>query len=236
MSWDRPSDAPSPAPDTEHGPARSREAVTSEFSMGSLVRMRWAPLIEALERHAPGSRDHAEATASYAFATAVELGYDRSHSELVREAAKLHEVGKLYVPAYVLGKDPKGLSAAERAQLDGQFDAGYRVAHGAGIAGGVCGWILRARERFDGRGPEELAADAIPVESRIIRATCACDRVLSRPPDASASADPGEPHRGAVDELRGQAGRELDPRVVEALSGVLERAAGASAAPASRTS
>jgi HD-GYP domain-containing protein (c-di-GMP phosphodiesterase class II) len=230
MSWDRPSDAPSPAPETERRPARGREAATSEFSLGSLVRMRGAPLIEALERHVPGSREHAEATASYAFATAVELGYDRSHSELVREAAKLHEVGKLYVPAYVLGKDPTGLSAAERAQLDGRFEAAYRVAHGAGIAGGVCGWILRARERFDGRGAEELAADAIPVESRIIRASCACDRALSTPPDASASREPSERHRRAIDGLRGQAGAELDPRVVEALTAVLERAAAASAA------
>jgi HD-GYP domain-containing protein (c-di-GMP phosphodiesterase class II) len=230
MSWDRPSDAPSPAPETGPAAARGREAATSEFSLGSLVRMRGAPLIEALERHAPGSREHAEATASYAFATAVELGYDRSHSELVREAAKLHEVGKLYVPAYVLGQDPAGLSSAERAQLDGQFEAAYRVAHGAGIAGGVCGWILRARERFDGRGAEELAAEAIPVESRIIRATCTCDRVLSAPGGESAGLD--ERHRNAVDELRAQAGRELDPRVVEAISAVLERATAASAAPA----
>jgi HD-GYP domain-containing protein (c-di-GMP phosphodiesterase class II) len=224
MSWDRPSDAPSPAPDAAAEPSRAREASTSEFGLSSLVRMRGAPLIEALDRHLPGSREHAEASASYAFATAVELGYDRSHSELIREAAKLHEVGKLYVPAYVLGKEPASLSDAERAQLDGQYEAGYRVAHGAGIAGGVCGWILRARERFDGRGAEELAADAIPVESRIIRATCAADRVLARPSTASASADLAERRRNAIDELRGQSGQELDPRVVEAFAAVLDRA------------
>jgi len=79
----------------------------------------------------------------------------------------------------VFGQDPVALTDAERAQLDAQYEAGCRVAHGAGIAGRVCGWILDARERFDGRGPEELAADAIPVESRIIRASCAADRVLA---------------------------------------------------------
>jgi HD-GYP domain-containing protein (c-di-GMP phosphodiesterase class II) len=224
MSWDRPSDAPSPEPDGPDEPPRVSEANTSEFGLGSLVRMRGAPLIEALERHLPGSREHAEASASYAFATAVELGYDRSHSELIREAAKLHEVGKLYVPAYVLGQEPDALSDAERAQLDSQYEAGYRVVHGAGIAGGVCGWILRARERFDGHGPEELAADAIPVESRIIRATCAADRVLARPETAASGPDIAERRRNAITELRGQAGTELDPRVVDAFAAVLERA------------
>jgi HD-GYP domain-containing protein (c-di-GMP phosphodiesterase class II) len=224
MSWDRPSDAPSPAPDDPDEPARVREANTSEVGLGSLVRMRGAPLIEALDRHLPGSREHAEASASYAFATAVELGYDRSHSELIREATKLHEVGNLYVPAYLLTQDPAALSAAEHAQLEGQYEAGYRITHGAGIAGGVCGWILRARERFDGRGPEELAADAIPVESRIIRATCAADRVLASPETALPGADIAERRRRAIDELRGRAGTELDPRVVDAFAAVLDRA------------
>jgi HD-GYP domain-containing protein (c-di-GMP phosphodiesterase class II) len=225
MSSDRPSDGPLPAPEAAPGPTRDRQAVTSEFSLGSLVRMRGAPLIEALERHAPGSREHGEATASYAFATAVELGYDRSHSELVREAAKLHEVGKLYVPAHALGKDAASLSASERAQLEGQYEAGYRVAHGAGIAGGVCGWILRARERFDGAGAEKLAADAIPIESRIIRVACTCDGVLASPTAASTSPSVEERRRRAIDELGQEAGHELDPRVVEALAAVLDRAA-----------
>lgn len=224
MSWDRPSDAPLPAPESSEPPARSREANTSEFGLGSLVRMRGAPLIEALDRHLPGSREHAEASASYAFATAVELGYDRSHSELIREAAKLHEVGKLYVPAYVLGQEADRLSDTERAQLDSQYEAGYRVAHGAGIAADVCRWILRARERFDGRGPEELAADAIPVESRIIRVTCVADQVLSAQSGESASADVAERRSRAGATLEGQSGAELDPRVVAAFAAVLERA------------
>jgi HD-GYP domain-containing protein (c-di-GMP phosphodiesterase class II) len=222
MSSDPPSDDRSPAPEPE---LATRDVATSEFGLGTLVRMRGAPLIDALELHLPGSREHAEATASYAFATAVELDYDRSHSELVRETAKLHEVGKVYVPAELLAKDPESLDASEQAQLEGQFEAAYRLAHGAGIPGGVCGWILRARERFDGRGAEELAADAIPIESRIIRATCACDRVLASPATASASASPAERRRRAIDALRGEAGSELDPRVVEALTAVLERTA-----------
>jgi HD-GYP domain-containing protein (c-di-GMP phosphodiesterase class II) len=221
MSSAPPSDDRSPAPEPGLAP---RDVATSEFGLGTLVRMRGAPLIDALELHLPGSREHADATASYAFATAVELDYDRSHSELVRETAKLHEIGKVYVPAEVLAKDLESLDAGEQMQLEGQFEAAYRLAHGAGIPGGVCGWILRARERFDGRGAEELAADAIPIEARIIRATCVCDRALASSATAGARDGLAERRSKAIEQLRGEAGRELDPRVVEALAAVLDRA------------
>jgi HD-GYP domain-containing protein (c-di-GMP phosphodiesterase class II) len=222
MSSAPPSDDRSPAPEPR---LATRDVATSEFGLGTLVRMRGAPLIEALELHLPGSREHAEATASYAFATAVELDYDRSHSELVRETAKLHEIGKVYVPTEVLAKDPASLDVSEQTQLEGQFEAAYRLAHGAGIPGGVCGWILRTRERFDGRGAEELAADAIPIEARIIRATCACDSALASPATSASSGGFAERRSKAVERLRGEAGRELDPRVVAALATVLDRAA-----------
>jgi HD-GYP domain-containing protein (c-di-GMP phosphodiesterase class II) len=200
-----------------------REANTSQFGLGSLVRMRGAPLIEALDRHLPGSREHAEATASYAFATAVELRFDRSRSELVREAAKLHDVGKLYVPARLLTEDPASLSDADRAQLDGESEAAYHIAQGAGIAANVSDWIRRAGRRFDGAGNEGPAEEAIPIESRIIRAACACDSVLARS-DAAAGADLDTRRGNAIIALKRQSGTELDPRVVAAFAAVLDRA------------
>jgi HD-GYP domain-containing protein (c-di-GMP phosphodiesterase class II) len=199
------------------------EATSSESSLASLVRLRGAPLLEALEGHLAGSREHAEATASYAFATAVELRFDRSRAELVREAAKLHDVGKLYVPARLLSEDPASLSEAERAQLDGESEAAYHIAQGAGIAANVSDWIRRAGRRFDGAGNEGPAAEAIPIESGIIRAACACDSVLARS-DAAAGADLNTRRGNAIIALKRQAGSELDPRAVDALAEVLKRA------------
>jgi HD-GYP domain-containing protein (c-di-GMP phosphodiesterase class II) len=81
------------------------------------------------------------------------------------------------------------------------------------------------RERFDGSGPGGLAGDRIPVESRILRAACACDTALATPTPGRASSD--ERRRIAVEALRAAAGSELDPRVTEALAAMLERAAAA---------
>ena len=85
MSSDHQSGDPSPA--TEPG---------ADAADPALLRLRGAPLLEALERHAEGARDHAESTATYAFAAAAELGLARDTCALLREASRLHEIGQIY--------------------------------------------------------------------------------------------------------------------------------------------
>jgi HD-GYP domain-containing protein (c-di-GMP phosphodiesterase class II) len=183
------------------------------------VRLRGAPLLGALDQHLPGAREHAEATASYAFAAAVGLRLRRAGAEICRETAKLHDVGKVYVPQAILHKPPAELTADEAEQLAGHYEAGARLALGAGIPDDVCGWLLQARERFDGRGPDGLAGSSIPIAARVTRAACACAGLLA------ASAGAGEDKRSATSEsLRAMAGTELDPDAVEALAAILEQA------------
>src|SRR5262245_60012966 len=162
MSSDPPNASPSPA--TDPPPADPR--------LAELVRLRRAPLLEALDAHLPGSRDHAEATGSYVLAAAVGLGHDRATAELCRETAKLHDVGMVYVPAELMRTPFDSWSAADRDVFDAHYEAGARLALGAGVPDDVCDWLLRIRERFDGHGPERLAGEAIPVASRLTRAGC----------------------------------------------------------------
>jgi HD-GYP domain-containing protein (c-di-GMP phosphodiesterase class II) len=198
MSSDLPSDAPSPPP--ELGPA-------------GVLAERGTPLLEALDGHLPGARRHADATAAYAFAAAVELGFDRPSAETIREAARLHDVGLVYVPAPILARPADELDEAERAPLDAHLEAAYRLCRGAGIDESVCAWILRTRERYDGTGPDRLRGSEIPIEARIIRIACAGDLLLER---AGAEA--------TVEALRAAAGTELDPAVTDAVVAVIERA------------
>jgi HD-GYP domain-containing protein (c-di-GMP phosphodiesterase class II) len=219
MSLDRPSGAPSSGADASRDGGGDEEL--SGLAGAARVRVRGFALLDALERHVAGAAEHANATGAYAFATAVALGGGREQAELVREAARLHDVGRVYVPAEVLTAAPDALSDEQRAQLGAHHEAGASLARGAGIPEEVCGWILNARERFDGAGPAGLEGEAIPAEARIIRAACACDRLLSW----HASGGRGDPATAAAEALRGASGRELDPRVVDALVGVLARAA-----------
>ncbi len=210
MSSDRPSDAPSANPEGAEVP--DGEAA----DLAALLRERGGPLVEALERHLPGAREHAVATSSYAFAGAAGLGFDRAGCEVAREAAMLHDIGLIYVPVAIATKRAADRDEAEAATWATQYEAAYQLARGAGIPESVCGWLLRARERYDGTGPERMGGDRIPVESRLIRAACACQTAL-------AAAGSGEPLRAAVKELAGRAGGDLDPRVAAALIAVLER-------------
>ncbi len=213
MSSDPPNDVPSHAADPEAG--------ASELSLVSLVRMRGAPLIDGLEAHFHGSREVGEAAGAYAFAAAAELGLARPGAELVREAAKLHDVGRVYLPAEILAKPVGSRTLEEGAQVEAHHEWGAQLARGAGIPDRVCEWIRLGGERFDGGGPNRLAGEAIPLQARISRAAYACYSALT---DAESDADGGPTPRRPFDALHDSSGRELDPVVVDALAVVLARA------------
>jgi putative nucleotidyltransferase with HDIG domain len=211
--------------------ARSREPeVDSTGSGGSdvdaavlpLLKSRGEPLLEALENHLPGARRHADGTASYAFAAAAWLALERQHCELVREVARLHDIGKVYVPAELLQRDPGELSASERDLLVSHFDAAAKLARGAGLPQVISRWLLAVRERFDGLGPDGLAGERIPIGSRIIRVACAYDAITSDPAFGDSLAERRQVAKAA---LQGTAGAELDPRVVDALMQALDETA-----------
>jgi len=213
MSWDPQSGAPS----SEADPAAGGPG---QADLAELAQARGATLLDALEDHCPGSREHAEATASYGFAAAVELGFEREHADAVRETARLHEVGMIYVPSTILAAGPEHRSAEDTALIDAHPGYGAELALGAGVPPQVCAWIRAAAERFDGRGPAALAGERIPLESRIVRVACACDSALTAPQAATSA---GEHRAAAFGAMRTAAGRELDPRVVDALTGMLDR-------------
>jgi HD-GYP domain-containing protein (c-di-GMP phosphodiesterase class II) len=195
-------------------PSSAADEPPADPELAELVRLRGAPLLEALDAHQPGSRDHAEATGAYAFAVAVEIGLDRGAAELCRETAKLHDVGMVYVSATVMQTPFDAWDAEQREQFDAHYEAGARLALGAGIPEDVCNWLLQIRERFDGHGPEGLSEDAIPVASRLARAACACDTLLAAP---ASGEDVAGRHDSAAARLEDAAGRELDPAIVARL-------------------
>jgi HD-GYP domain-containing protein (c-di-GMP phosphodiesterase class II) len=213
------SDLPSAGPSSRAG--AGEQGGGEAVDLAALLRARGAPLLEALERHLPGSREHAVATSSYAFAAAVGLGFDRAQCELAREVAMLHDIGLIYVPAAIASKPAAERDAQDAATWDTQYEAAYQLARGAGIPEYVCSWLLRVRERYDGSGPERMGGDRIPLESRLMRAACVCQTAL-----AGASGD--EPRlRTAIKALANRAGGELDPKVVASLITILDRAGGA---------
>lgn len=214
MSSDRPSDGPSSSPEAGAASRGPDEA--------ALARRNGEPLLEALEQRLPGARLHADAAASYAFATAVELGLDRANCELIREAARLHEAGRLYLTSAERSRPVTELPYEERARL---AEAGHRLALGAGVPERACEWILHSAERADALGEvEDPVGEGVRLPSRIIAAACAYDVELAQVP---ATAPAGIQRAAALGRLRETARDELDDVIIDALARVVERAAAA---------
>jgi putative nucleotidyltransferase with HDIG domain len=206
MTSDLPSDAPSPGAEGEPG--------SPELALVSLLRARGEPLLDALESHLPGSRERCGDAAELAHAAAEEMGLTRSSAELVREATRLHDIGRVYVPAETLAKPEDERTPEESEQIEGHHEMGAQLARGAGIPDRVCTWIRLGAERFDGTGPAGLAGDEIPIQARFSRAGYAAHDALRA----------GSPEAGAhAEALRAASGSELDPAVVAALEAVLNR-------------
>ncbi len=217
MSSALPSDGPSAEASGEAAEAEGASSWgSSEPGVISLLRARSVPLLEALEGHHHPSRERSEAASAYAFVAAVELGMSRESAELIREVARLQDIGHVYVPAEVLAKPAAERDADDVEQLETHREKGAQLARGAGLPDQVCEWIRFGAERYDGTGPNGLANVAIPLQSRIIAAAQACYAALSEGPAEGSERSP-------ADVLRASSRRELDPRVVDALAGVLDR-------------
>jgi HD-GYP domain-containing protein (c-di-GMP phosphodiesterase class II) len=136
----------------------------------------------------------------------------------VEFGALLHDVGKIRVPKEIINKpgplDDEEWRIMKRHTIEGQL-----MLETVGGALSEVGRVVRAsHEHFDGSGyPDGLAGDAIPIEARICST---CDAFSAMTTDRSYRA--ALPIPTAVAELRACTGTQFDPRVVEALVGVLE--------------
>jgi HD-GYP domain-containing protein (c-di-GMP phosphodiesterase class II) len=95
---------------------------------------------------------------------------------------------------------------------------GFRLASQVDFLRGASKIILTHHERFDGSGyPYGLKGDAIPFGARIFAVVDALDAITSDRPYRKA-----QPFSQAREEIARFAGRQFDPRVVEAFLSVPE--------------
>jgi two-component system, cell cycle response regulator len=168
-------------------------------------------LLKALEEHHPDLGDHVHDVGLLAEAVAEELGLTGRALHHVRQAAELHDIGKVAVPRAILDKpgklDPEEWEFVARHTLIGERILGAAVALRP-----VARLVRSSHERWDGSGyPDGLAGVEIPLGARIVTACDAYDAMTSdRPYQRSLG------HEEAVAELRRCAGTQFDPAVVEA--------------------
>ena len=182
-------------------------------------------LLSALVERNPGLVHHLTDVAELAVDVARLLELPEHEIEQVRHAAELHDVGKVAISDAILQK--KGpLTDEEWRFVHEHTLIGARIISAAPALTHVAKLVRSSHERWDGTGyPDRLAADEIPIGSRIVSAC-----------DAFAAMITNRPYREAVDlpaaleELARCAGTQFDPTVVTALTAVLTAPAAQAAA------
>ena len=176
-------------------------------------------LLKALEEHHPDLGDHVHDVGLLAEAVAEELGLTGQQLHHVRQAAELHDIGKVAVPSAILDK-PGKLDADEWAFIARHTLIGERILGAAIALRPVAKLVRSSHERWDGSGyPDGLAGTDIPLGARIVTACDAYDAMTSdRPYQRSLG------HGEALEELRRCAGTQFDPDVVDAFCRVSLRA------------
>jgi diguanylate cyclase (GGDEF)-like protein/putative nucleotidyltransferase with HDIG domain len=174
-------------------------------------------LVSAIDAEHLKTRDHSENVAAYAAALGGALGLSPERLLRLRRAALFHDIGKIAVRADILAK-PSALSDEEYAEMKTHSVVGASMLAHAGF-GEEATWVRQHHERIDGRGyPDGIAGGAIAFEARIIFVADSFEAMTSDRPYRA-----GMPVADAVEELRRCSGSQFDPRVVDAMAGLLER-------------
>ncbi len=161
---------------------------------------------------------HSRDVVDLSVAVADVLALDATSRRNVEFSALLHDVGKVRVPKEIINK-PGKLDASEWEIMRRHTIEGEALLRQVGGRIASIGRIVRAsHERWDGAGyPDGLIREQIPIEARIVAACDAYSAMTTDRPYREAM-DP----RGALTELRREAGKQFDPRVVLALEGCIE--------------
>jgi two-component system cell cycle response regulator len=173
-------------------------------------------LLRALQERNPELAERHAAVARLAEAVGQRMGLVDGDRAQLRQAAELHDVGKLAIPEELLHK-PGPLDAEEWAFVRRHPLIGERIIGAAPALAGAAKLVGASHERFDGSGyPDELAGQQIPLGARII-AVCDAFTAMTFP----RSYAPQLTVPDAIDELRRCAGTQFDPAVVDALANLV---------------
>jgi putative two-component system response regulator len=150
------------------------------------------------------------------------LGLDPGEVSLIRQAAPLHDVGKIGVPDGIL-RNTGTLTDEEMAVMRTHTEIGADILRSDSVrvlqvAEAIA---LTHHEHWDGRGyPRGLAGTQIPLPGRIVSVADTYDAITSdRPYRPARSAEE------ALDEIVRFRGTQFDPTVVDALLRVLDHRA-----------
>lgn len=158
--------------------------------------------------------NHSQKVAEYATTLAAAISLNDEHVEIIREAALLHDIGKIGIPESILNKQGK-LTDDEYTTMKKHVENSIAMIRHLPSLDYVIPAVLGHHERWDGKGyPRGIAGEDIPISARCLAIADAFDAMTTeRSYKKALSID------FARNEINNQAGRQFDPT----LAGVFVR-------------
>lgn len=174
---------------------------SEELNMATIYALTAA--IDAKDHYTFG---HSQRVAKYASAIAEKAGASKEEVETIRQAALLHDIGKIGIPEHILTKITR-LEKEEYEAMKNHVDMSITIIKYLPSFSHVIPAVLGHHERWDGKGyPRGITGENIAFGARCVGIADAFDAITSnRHYKSQLSVD------FAIDEIEKNAGTQFDP-------------------------
>lgn len=181
---------------------------------------------DMMELYDPAIGSHSKRVADLAKEVACRMRIPEADIDIITAAAYLHTIGLIGIPKSIIENDEENMDVKQRVLFRHATLVAQELLSHIDLLKQVGLNIRSHKEGFDGSGyPDGLRGEEIPIGSRILAVCKLYDRLRHRKVSQCL-------HRHAIDQLRRESGKGLDPEVVEAfisfLGGYKDANAGAS--------
>jgi putative nucleotidyltransferase with HDIG domain len=190
---------------------RTAELDQALDSLENAYRSTLQALTAALEARDSETHGHSERVVTFSLRLGREYGLTVPQMKALEFGSLLHDIGKIGVPDAILRK-PAKLTDEEWVRMREHPTHGQQILRGIKFLEGAARVVAQHHEKWDGSGyPLGLKADDIDICARIFSVADAFDAITS-----DRVSRQGRLYEAAAEELNEWAGRQFDPKVVEA--------------------
>jgi putative nucleotidyltransferase with HDIG domain len=180
-------------------------------SLEGAYRSTLKALTAALETRDSETHGHSERVVTYSLRLGREYGLSSDEMKALEFGSLLHDIGKIGVPDSILRK-PAKLTEEEWVRMREHPLHGQQILRGIEFLEGAARVVAQHHEKWDGTGyPLGLRREEIDINARIFAVADAFDAITS-----DRVYRRGKPYEAAAQELDDWAGRQFDPKIVEA--------------------
>ena len=190
---------------------RTAELDRALNSLEDAYRSTLRALTSALEARDSETHGHSERVVTYSLRLGRECGLASENMKALEFGSLLHDIGKIGVPDSILRK-PGKLTEEEWVKMREHPVHGRQILRGIEFLEGAARVVAQHHEKWDGSGyPLGIREEDIDVCARIFAVADAFDAITS-----DRVYRRGKSYQEAAQELDDWAGRQFDPKVVEA--------------------